>query len=194
MFFNLLYPLSDSIGIFNVFQYLTFRTGAAVVTGLLISFAFGPALIRALRARQTLGQPIRADRARDPRGQGGDADHGRGVDPARRHRSDAALGRHDQPAHLGTAGDHDRVRCHRLHRRRDEASESQPPRTEHPHQGRRRAGACAGSRLLGHDDSGGAARSRPRAAVREVAADRHPAGSRCPSPSSSSSARPMPST
>ena len=34
MFFNLLYPLSDSIGIFNVFQYLTFRTGAAVLTAI----------------------------------------------------------------------------------------------------------------------------------------------------------------
>ena len=52
MFFNLLYPLSDSIGIFNVFQYLTFRTGAAVLTSLLISFVFGPPLIRLLRARQ----------------------------------------------------------------------------------------------------------------------------------------------
>ena len=41
MFFNLLYPLSDSIGLFNVFQYLTFRTGAAVLTALLISFALG---------------------------------------------------------------------------------------------------------------------------------------------------------
>ena len=61
MFFNLLYPLSDSIGIFNVFQYLTFRTGAAVLTALLISFAFGPPLIRLLRARQVYGQPIRSD-------------------------------------------------------------------------------------------------------------------------------------
>ena len=61
MFFNLLYPLSDSIGIFNVFQYLTFRTGAAMLTSLLISFALGPTLIRMLRARQSFGQPIRSD-------------------------------------------------------------------------------------------------------------------------------------
>ncbi len=61
MFFNLLYPLSDSIGIFNIFQYLTFRTGAAVLTALLISFVFGPPLIRLLRARQEHGQPIRSD-------------------------------------------------------------------------------------------------------------------------------------
>ncbi len=61
MVYNLLYPLSDSIGAFNVFQYLTFRTGAAVLTGLLISFALGPGLIRMLRARQAHGQPIRSD-------------------------------------------------------------------------------------------------------------------------------------
>ena len=61
MIYNLLYPLSDSISVFNVFQYLTFRTGAAVLTALLISFALGPPLIRALRARQETGQPIRID-------------------------------------------------------------------------------------------------------------------------------------
>ena len=61
MFYNLLYPLSDSINVFNVFQYLTFRTGAAVVTGLLISFALGPWLIRRLRKHQSSGQPIRSD-------------------------------------------------------------------------------------------------------------------------------------
>ena len=61
MVYNLLYPLSDSIHLFNVFQYLTFRTGGAVMTGLLISFAFGPWLIRRLRERQTSGQPIRSD-------------------------------------------------------------------------------------------------------------------------------------
>ncbi len=61
MVYNLLYPLSDSIHLFNVFQYLTFRTGGAVMTGLLISFAFGPWLIRRLRERQASGQPIRSD-------------------------------------------------------------------------------------------------------------------------------------
>ncbi len=61
MFYNLLYPLSGSIGVFNVFQYLTFRTGAAMLTALFISFAFGPRLIRLLRARQAEGQPIRSD-------------------------------------------------------------------------------------------------------------------------------------
>jgi len=59
--YNLLFPLSDSIGIFNIFQYLTFRAGAAVVTAILVSFLVGPVLIRTLRARQGAGQPIRED-------------------------------------------------------------------------------------------------------------------------------------
>lgn len=61
MLYNLLFPLSDTIGVFNVFQYLTFRTGAAVITALLIAFIFGPWLIRILKKRQQKGQPIRTD-------------------------------------------------------------------------------------------------------------------------------------
>ena len=61
MLYNLLFPLSDSVGIFNIFQYLTFRAGAAIVTALLVSFLIGPMLIRTLRARQGGGQPIRED-------------------------------------------------------------------------------------------------------------------------------------
>ena len=45
----------------NVVTYITFRTGAAALTGLLFVFLFGPAIIRALRVRQGQGQPIRAD-------------------------------------------------------------------------------------------------------------------------------------
>ena len=61
MLYNLLFPLSDSVGIFNIFQYLTFRAGAAIVTAMLVSFLVGPMLIRTLRARQGGGQPIRED-------------------------------------------------------------------------------------------------------------------------------------
>ena len=61
MLFNLLYPLSDEIGLFNLFRYLTFRTGGAVLTALLISFVFGQPLIDWLRSRQRAGQPIRDD-------------------------------------------------------------------------------------------------------------------------------------
>ena len=46
MLFNLLYPLADQFGPFNLFRYLTFRTGGAVLTALITSFVAGPSLIR----------------------------------------------------------------------------------------------------------------------------------------------------
>ena len=57
----LLVELSDQISVFNVFRYLTFRTGGAIMTALVFVFLFGPALINALRVRQGKGQPIRDD-------------------------------------------------------------------------------------------------------------------------------------
>src|ERR1700750_584412 len=45
----------------NVFRYITFRTGGAVVTGALFVFMFGPWIIDHLRVRQGKGQPIRTD-------------------------------------------------------------------------------------------------------------------------------------
>jgi phospho-N-acetylmuramoyl-pentapeptide-transferase len=51
----------DQFQILNVFRYITFRTGAAAITALLFVFLFGPAIIAALRLRQGMGQPIRAD-------------------------------------------------------------------------------------------------------------------------------------
>ena len=53
--------LGDDIQIFNVFRYITFRTGAATMTALLFVFLFGPGIIQALKLRQGRGQPIRAD-------------------------------------------------------------------------------------------------------------------------------------
>ena len=61
MLYNLLYPLADQISLFNVFRYLTFRTGGAVITALIVSFVAGPKIIRFLRSRQNGGQPIRED-------------------------------------------------------------------------------------------------------------------------------------
>jgi len=45
----------------NVFRYITFRTGGAMVTGALFVFLFGPWIIDHLRLRQGKGQPIRSD-------------------------------------------------------------------------------------------------------------------------------------
>jgi phospho-N-acetylmuramoyl-pentapeptide-transferase len=61
MLFNLLAPLAEEHIAFNVFRYLTFRSGAAVMTALLISFVVGPFVIRWLKAKQREGQPIRDD-------------------------------------------------------------------------------------------------------------------------------------
>ncbi|MFP4271345.1 MAG: phospho-N-acetylmuramoyl-pentapeptide-transferase [Alphaproteobacteria bacterium] len=61
MLYHLLVPLADEVGLFNVFRYLTFRTGGAIMTALFVSFVFGPAMIRWLRSKQGKGQPIRED-------------------------------------------------------------------------------------------------------------------------------------
>jgi len=56
-----LYPLSDQFHALNVLRYITFRSGGAVVTALLISFATGPRIIAWLKSKQGDGQPIRSD-------------------------------------------------------------------------------------------------------------------------------------
>ncbi len=61
MFYQFLVPLADDYRIFNVFRYLTFRTGGSVMTALLICFVIGPAFIRRLKLAQGKGQPIRSD-------------------------------------------------------------------------------------------------------------------------------------
>jgi phospho-N-acetylmuramoyl-pentapeptide-transferase len=61
MLFHLLYPLTDQFAPFNLFRYLTFRSGGAVVTALFISFFFGPRFIAWLKKKQGEGQPIRLD-------------------------------------------------------------------------------------------------------------------------------------
>lgn len=61
MLFEIFFPLADDYSIFNVFRYITFRSGGAVLTALLISFVFGPRIIRMLKNKQGEGQPIRDD-------------------------------------------------------------------------------------------------------------------------------------
>ena len=61
MLFNLLVPYAQDFGPFNLFRYLTFRTGGAVATSLFISFVLGPMLIAWLKRMQGAGQPIRID-------------------------------------------------------------------------------------------------------------------------------------
>jgi len=61
MLFHLLAPYAHDFILFNLFRYITFRTGCAMATSLLICFIFGPAIIRWLKERQGDGQPIRDD-------------------------------------------------------------------------------------------------------------------------------------
>lgn len=51
----------DFEGPFNLIRYLSFRSGAAIVTALAIGLVIGPRFILMLRMRQGKGQPIRTD-------------------------------------------------------------------------------------------------------------------------------------
>jgi phospho-N-acetylmuramoyl-pentapeptide-transferase len=53
--------LAGELSALNIFRYITFRTGGALITALLFVFLFGPRIIRSLRVRQGKGQPIRTD-------------------------------------------------------------------------------------------------------------------------------------
>jgi phospho-N-acetylmuramoyl-pentapeptide-transferase len=53
--------LQGDLGLFNLFRYLTFRSGGAILTALLVAFVAGPAIIRWLKKKQREGQPIRED-------------------------------------------------------------------------------------------------------------------------------------
>jgi phospho-N-acetylmuramoyl-pentapeptide-transferase len=52
---------TDQLAFFRLFRYLTFRSGAAVMTALAIAFFINPLLIRWLKVKQGKGQPIRSD-------------------------------------------------------------------------------------------------------------------------------------
>ncbi len=58
---NSLSAFADQILILNLFRYITFRTGGAMITALAISFILGPILIEWLKKHQQGGQPIRDD-------------------------------------------------------------------------------------------------------------------------------------
>ncbi|MDE0539846.1 MAG: phospho-N-acetylmuramoyl-pentapeptide-transferase [Rhodospirillales bacterium] len=58
---NNLSAFADQILFLNLFRYITFRTGGAMITALVISFILGPILIEWLKKHQQGGQPIRDD-------------------------------------------------------------------------------------------------------------------------------------
>ncbi|MCZ6636601.1 MAG: phospho-N-acetylmuramoyl-pentapeptide-transferase [Alphaproteobacteria bacterium] len=61
MLYNFLHPLAGDIAVLNLFKYLTFRTGGAMMTALVVCLVCGGPVIRWLKSRQKYGQPIRED-------------------------------------------------------------------------------------------------------------------------------------
>jgi phospho-N-acetylmuramoyl-pentapeptide-transferase len=60
MLYEFLFPLADKHIVFNLFQYITFRAGGAMVTALLIAFVSGPPILGWLH-RHGIGQVVRLD-------------------------------------------------------------------------------------------------------------------------------------
>ena len=60
MIYHLLFPLYTTHIVFNVLKYISFRTIAATLTALFISFVLGPYLIKKLRSLQ-IEQIVRDD-------------------------------------------------------------------------------------------------------------------------------------
>ncbi|MBI5969804.1 MAG: phospho-N-acetylmuramoyl-pentapeptide-transferase [Deltaproteobacteria bacterium] len=60
MLYHFLFPLAKYHTIFNVFQYITFRTIYAALTALVLSFIIGPYLIERLK-KMNVGEVVRKD-------------------------------------------------------------------------------------------------------------------------------------
>ena len=58
---DLFIHLSSEYQFFNLFRYITFRSGGAIITSLLFSLIFGNTFIKFLKSYQKHGQPIRKD-------------------------------------------------------------------------------------------------------------------------------------
>jgi phospho-N-acetylmuramoyl-pentapeptide-transferase len=70
MLYHLLFPLHEYLSLLNVTRYITFRTAAASITALLISWIIGPWMIRKLREFQ-IGQVIRQEGPQSHRAKAG---------------------------------------------------------------------------------------------------------------------------
>ena len=131
-----LVDLSDKLSVLNVFRYITFRTGGAVITALLFVFLFGQSIIDRLRLLQGKGQPIRADGPKSHHHhQGRHADHGRADDPVGHAGLDAVVGEPRQSLRLGRALGHARLRHGRLLRRLSESHQADAQWVSRPARG-----------------------------------------------------------
>ena len=58
MLYHLLSPLSEHFIFFNLFRYITFRTGLAIMTSLVISFMMAPAIGKLCAERLVRGERV----------------------------------------------------------------------------------------------------------------------------------------
>ena len=61
MFFYLSTIINQDLFLFNLLKYITFRSGGALITGLLLSFIFAPFIINWLKKNQGRKNTIRED-------------------------------------------------------------------------------------------------------------------------------------
>ena len=61
MLYNIFLPYASHWHLANLMTYITFRSGMAILSSLLISFVIGPRIIAKLKMLQKRGQPIRED-------------------------------------------------------------------------------------------------------------------------------------
>src|SRR6201996_2801830 len=61
LYFLSLLTHTDQLAVFRLFKYLTFRSGGAVITAILLAFIVNGSLIKWLKVKQGKGQPIRED-------------------------------------------------------------------------------------------------------------------------------------
>ena len=61
MFYYFSIEFTDAFNYLNLFNYITFRAGAAILTSLFFSLIFGGFIIDKLLSFQPIGQPIRLD-------------------------------------------------------------------------------------------------------------------------------------
>ena len=61
MLYDLARPLANQFILFNLSRYITFRSGAACLTALMVSFILGPPLIRWLQSLQRKASQFACD-------------------------------------------------------------------------------------------------------------------------------------
>ena len=58
MLYKYFLSLKETVSVFNIFEYITFRSALAAITSLIISFIIGPYIIKTLKKHQ-IGEEIR---------------------------------------------------------------------------------------------------------------------------------------